>query len=96
MGSNPQGGTPPGAIDTPARHPPLTMRAKVAYVTIFFAGIFFTSPPFIPISIVCAAILLLQNRNKKVAILGVLLVGLDVVVIAVFLELMISAGRAFP
>jgi hypothetical protein len=84
------------ASQAPARHPPLTMRCKIAYVCTFFAGMFFSNPSFMPISIACAAILLFQSRNKKVAILGLVLVALQVVVVAVFLELMINAGRGLP
>ncbi len=84
------------ASPTPGRHPSLTMRRKIAYVCIFFAGAFFSNPSFMPISIACAAILLLQSRNKKVTILGIVLAGLQVLVVAVFLELMINAGRGFP
>jgi hypothetical protein len=72
------------------------MRRKIAYVCTFFAGMFFSNPSFMPISIACAAILLFQSRNKKVAFLGLVLAALQVVVVAVFLELMINAGRGFP
>jgi hypothetical protein len=77
----------------PARPPPLTMKRKIAYVSTFLAGIFFSNPTFMPVSIACAAILLLRSQNKKVTILGLVLVGLQVLVVAVFLELMINAGR---
>ncbi len=86
----------PAAPPAPERRPPLTMRRKVAYVCTFFAGMFFSSPPFMPVSIACAAILLLQTRNKKTAFLGLVLAGLQVVVVAVFLELMLNAGRGVP
>ncbi|MEX2681204.1 MAG: hypothetical protein Q6373_006365 [Candidatus Sigynarchaeota archaeon] len=86
----------PNVIDAPARQPPLTMRRKIVYVCTFFAGVFFSNPPLMPASIACAAILLLQSRNKKVAILGIMLVVLQIVVISVFLELMINAGRGTP
>jgi hypothetical protein len=65
----------------------------MAYVFTFFAGVFFSNPSFMPVSIACAAILLFQSRNKKVAILGIVLAGLQVLVVAVFLELMINAAR---
>ncbi len=84
------------ASPSPARHPPLTMRRKIAYVYTFFAGAFFSNPSFMPISIACAAILLFQSRNKKVAFLGLVLAALQVVVVTVFLELMINAGRGLP
>ncbi len=94
--STPYPEAPVDAPSAPARHPPLTMRRKIAYVCTFFAGVFFSNPPFMPVAIACAAILLLQSRNKKVAILGIVLAGLQVVVVSVFLELMINAGRGVP
>lgn len=72
------------------------MRQKVAYIATFIAGLLFTSPSLMYISIACAAILLLQSRNKKVAILGLVLVAVQIVIVSVFIELMINAARGVP
>jgi len=80
-------------IDTREVGPPAGMsrRARVAYVAVFIAGIFMTNPAFMYVSIACSAALLLQRRSRKVAWLGIILIALQVLVVAVFLELTLHA-----
>ncbi|MBD3352061.1 MAG: hypothetical protein GF364_11295 [Candidatus Lokiarchaeota archaeon] len=66
---------------------PLQRKEKALVVILFITGIFFASPTFMPISILCAAILLLKNRNKKVLILGLILVACQITILSVYCNL---------
>ncbi len=74
------------------RPAPISQHARVGYVLVFIAGIFMTNPAFMYASIACSAVLLLQRRSRKVAWLGILLIVLQVLVVAVFLEIMAHAA----
>jgi len=70
----------------------LTSGQRIGFTIVFFMGLLLVSPVFMPGSIACAAILLLQNRNKKVSILGLILVSLQLIILGTYLVLQIQAG----
>lgn len=58
-------------------------KKKIYYLTIFILGIAFSTPVLMPIGIICASILLFQ-KNKKVVLLGLIIIFIQFFILAHF------------
>lgn len=58
-------------------------KKKILYLTIFVLGISFSAPVLMPIGIICTSILLFQ-KNRKVILLGLILIFIQFFILAFF------------
>lgn len=74
----------PAPPDPPASSEPLSRTQKAWYVSLFFAGLVFTFPALLPASIACASVLLLKPKCRKVNLMGLFVLAVDLIVLAAF------------
>ncbi|MHA1341545.1 MAG: hypothetical protein ACTSRZ_16615 [Promethearchaeota archaeon] len=69
-----------------------SLKYEIIYSALFLAAILFSVPAFAPIAIFLSAILLFQNYRKRYVIMGLIVIGLNILAIAIMLRLDIYAG----